>query len=131
MLVAVVSDSLANDETGITDRRRDRKHAEVARRKITKCVEIKDLAVGPKKRVLGVVARGRGSDNHSGCVSTTTTPGDAVGLACSSPKCSQIGDGIGYLRISSGKRDESEEYCSPTDFVFRFHREMNARRAWV
>ncbi len=94
MLVAVASDSLANDETGITDRRRDREHAEAARRKITKCVEIKDLAVGPKERVLGVVARGRRSDNHSGCV-TTTTPGDAVGLACSSTECSQIGDAIG------------------------------------
>ena len=58
MLIAVVSDSLANDETGITDRRRDRKDAEAARRKITKRVEIKHLAVGVKKRVLGVVARG-------------------------------------------------------------------------
>jgi hypothetical protein len=94
VLVAVVSYPLANDETGITDRRRDREHAEVAPRKITKGVEIKHLAVGPKKRVLGVVARGRGSDNHSGCVSTTT-PGDAVGLACGSSECSQIGDGIG------------------------------------
>ncbi len=94
MLVAVVSYPLTNDETGITDRRRDRKDAEAARRKIAKRVEIKHLAVGVQERVLGVVARRRGSDNHSGCV-TTATPGDAVGLACSSSECSQIGDGIG------------------------------------
>jgi len=94
MLVAVVRCPFTNDETGITDRRRDREHAEAARRKITKRVEIKHLPVGPKKRVLGVVARGRGSDNHSGCVSTAT-PGDAAGLACGSSECSQVGDGIG------------------------------------
>jgi hypothetical protein len=94
VLVAVVSDSLADDETGITDRRRDRKDAEAARRKIAKRVEIKHLAVGVKERVLGVVARRRGSDNHSGCVSTTT-PGYAVGLACRSSECSQIGGAVG------------------------------------
>jgi hypothetical protein len=58
MLVAALSYPLTNDETGITDGRRDREHAEVAGRKITKRVEIKHLAIGPKKRVLGVVARG-------------------------------------------------------------------------
>lgn len=92
VLLAVGSDSFANDEAGIADRLCDRKDGEVARGKIAKRVEIKHLAVGVEERVLGVVARCRGSDNHSGCVVTLSD--DAVGRARSSTERSQICDAV-------------------------------------
>jgi hypothetical protein len=79
MLAAVGCDSLADDHTRIVDCPGHRQDAEIARRKIAKRVEIKHLAVGVKEGMLGVVARRRGSDNHSGCVGPLR--GDAVGRA--------------------------------------------------
>jgi hypothetical protein len=92
VLLAIGRDSFANDEARIANRLCDRKDGEVARGKIAKRVEIKHLAVGVEERVLGVVARGRGSDDHSGLV--VTLPGDAAGRAGSSTECSQIGDAV-------------------------------------
>jgi hypothetical protein len=92
VLLAIGSDPLANDEAGIADRPGHRQDLEVALGKIAQRVEIKHLAVGVKERALGVVARGRGSDNHSGCV--VTLPSDAVGRARSSTERSQIGDAV-------------------------------------
>jgi hypothetical protein len=92
VLVPVGGNSLADDEAGIADRIRDRKDVEVARRKIAKPVEIKHLAIGVKERALGLVARRRGSDNHSRGVGTT--PSDASGGARGSTECSQIGDAV-------------------------------------
>ena len=88
--LVVGRDSSANDQAGVADRFRDRQDAEVTRRKIAKRVEIKHLAVDVKEGVLGVVARERGSDNHSGCV--RPLPGDAVGRGRRSTERSQIGD---------------------------------------
>ena len=121
MLLAVGSDSFANDEAGIADRLCDRKDGEVAGGKIAKRVEIKHLAVGVEERVLGVVARCRGSDNHSGRVVTLSD--DAVGRARSSTERSQIGDAVAELRFNAGERDEKEKYGGETDLVVRFHSE--------
>jgi hypothetical protein len=84
VLLAIVRDSLSNDEAGIADRPSHRQDVEIARGKIAKGVEIKHLAVRVKKRALGVVARRGGSDDHSGGV--VALPGDAVGRARSSTK---------------------------------------------
>jgi hypothetical protein len=120
VLLSVEGDPLANNETRVADRRGRRENLEVARRKITKRVEIKHLVVREKERALGVIARGRSSDNHSGGV--VALPGDAIGGAGSSTECSQIGDGESYLCLRSGKRNEEKEYCCESDLVFRFHR---------
>ena len=58
MLLAVGRDSPANNQAGITDRGRDGEDLEVALGKIAKRIEIKNLAIGVKECVLGVVARG-------------------------------------------------------------------------
>ena len=59
MLVAIGRDSLTDDNAGIADRFRHCQDTEIALRKIAKRVEIKQLAVGVKECVLGVVTRGR------------------------------------------------------------------------
>ena len=92
MLLAIGSDPLANDEAGIANRPGHRQDLEVALGKIAQRVEIKHLAVGVKECALGVVTRGRGSDNHSGCV--VSLSGDAVGRARSSTERSQIGNAV-------------------------------------
>jgi hypothetical protein len=99
VFVAVGRGSPTDDEAGITDRSRDGEDLEAALGKIAKRVEIEHLSVRVKERMLGVVARRGGSDNHSGCVSATT-PGDTVGLACASSECPQIGDGEGRLGVN-------------------------------
>jgi hypothetical protein len=117
--VTVGRDSLADNDAGIADRPRDLKDAEVARRKIAKRVEIEHLAFRVQERVLGVVAHGRRSNNHSGGVGTL--PGDTVGRAIISTECSQIGDVEAELRLRSVETDEEEDYCGKTDFAFRLH----------
>ena len=119
MVVTVGRDSLSDDDAGIADRPRNFKDAEVACRKIAKRVEIEHLAVRVKEGVLGVVARGGGTDNHAGGVAALC--GNAVGRARISAQGPQISDGVAELRLNSANTDEDEECCGKTDFAFRFH----------
>jgi hypothetical protein len=66
VFVAVGRDSPANDQAGITDRGRDRKHFEAGGGRIAKGVEIVHLPTDVKECVLGIIGRGGGSDHHSG-----------------------------------------------------------------
>src|SRR6202008_3339727 len=59
MLLAVISNAIANDEAGIADRFRHREDFEFSQRKIAERVEIVHLAAHPKEGVLGAVSRGR------------------------------------------------------------------------
>jgi len=117
--VTVGRNSLADDDAGIADRSRDFEDAEVARGKIAKRVQIEHLAIRVKEGVLGVVARGGGTDNHAGGVAALG--GEAVGRAHISAKRPQIGDGVAELRLDASKTDEDEENCGKTDVAFRFH----------
>ena len=56
--MTVIRDPFANNEARIADARGCRQDLEVALGKIAPRVEIKNLAVRVKKRVLGVVAHG-------------------------------------------------------------------------
>jgi hypothetical protein len=116
VFVAVVGDSLANNQAGIADRLRDSQDAEITLRKIAKCVEVKDLAIGVKESVLGVVIRGRGSDDHSGCIGAGA--GDPVGCARCSTERSQVGHAEGKIGPRASARDEKEHRCE-TGFVLR------------
>ena len=119
MFIAIAGSSVADDDAGIADRSRDLKNAEVARGKIAKSVEIEHLAIRVKEGVLGVVARGRRTDDHTSSVATLS--GDAVGRAGISAKCSQVGDGEAELCLDASKTDEDKEYCGKTNGAFRFH----------
>lgn len=88
VFVAVARESPANDQTGITDRGRDRKHFEAGGRRIAKGVEIVHLPTDVKKCVLGIIGRGGGPDHHSGGISAGA--GNTVGLAGGPSECSQI-----------------------------------------
>lgn len=79
MLVAIGRNSLANNDAGIADRFRDREHAEIALGKVAEGIEIKYLAARVKESMLGVVAHGRGTDDHAGGVGPAGS--DAVGGA--------------------------------------------------
>ena len=56
MLVTVLGDSVANNDTRIADCSRDRQNFEIALREIAQCVEIEHLIAGIKKGVFGIVA---------------------------------------------------------------------------
>lgn len=116
VFVAVVGDSLANNQAGIADRLRDGQDTEIALRKIAKRVEIEDLSVDVKEGVLGVVVRGGGSDDHAGCIGTGA--GDSISGARRATKCSQIGEAESKIGPCGSANDE-EEHRGETDFVFR------------
>jgi hypothetical protein len=73
-----------------------------------------------KERVRGVIVRSRGADDHAERVAAPAA-GDAVGRAGISTECSQIGDAVAELCISSAETEEEEEDGGKTGFVFRFH----------
>jgi hypothetical protein len=98
VLVAVLGDSVTDDDAGITDRSRDSKSFEVGLRKIAERVEIVHLVADIKKRVLGIVScRGR-PDDHSGGV--LAVAGNVVRGGCVTTQCSQVGNGVCELALS-------------------------------
>ena len=92
MFVTVVSDSFSDNYARVIDGLCHRQNLEVALRKIAKRIQVKHLAVYEKKCVLGIVARGRGADDHSGGI--WTLPVHAEGSAGRSTQSSQICDGV-------------------------------------
>ena len=91
VLVAVLSDAVANDDARITDRPRDGQHFEIALGKIAEIVEIVHFIFDKKKRVFGIVGRGRGANDHALGVRAIT--GNAVRGAGVTTKRAQISDG--------------------------------------
>ena len=69
--------------------------------------------------MLGAVAQGRGSDNHSSRI--VPRPGDAVGGARRATESSQVGNAVTQLRFSPAECEKQEEKRCKADAVFCFH----------
>jgi hypothetical protein len=119
MLVAIFGNSVANDVKGIADCSCDGQDFEIALGKIAQCVEIKHLTIRVQKCVLGVVAHGRGPDNHSSRIATL--PGDTTSRARVSTQCSQIDDGEAKLGVNTNKTASKEDDDCKTNFGLRVH----------
>ncbi len=119
MLVTVVRNSLANDVKGIADCSCDGQDFEIALGKIAQCVEIKHLTIRVQKCVLGVVAHGRGPDNHSSRIGTL--PGDTTSRARAPAERAQIGDAEAQLGVNTNKTASKEDDDCKTDFGLRVH----------
>lgn len=65
---AVISDAFAGYEARVADGFCDHQNPEVALRKVAKRVEVEHLPIEIEKRVLGVIGRGRLTDDHPGSV---------------------------------------------------------------
>ena len=98
VFVAILGDSVADDDAGIADRSRDRQDLEVALGKIAEHVEIVHFVTDIKERVFGIVAGGRRADDHSGGV--LAVAGDVVGGGGVTAECSEIGNRECKLALS-------------------------------
>ena len=98
VFVAVLRDSVANDNAGITDRSRYRENFELALRKIAEVVQIVHLVLDEEERVLGIIARRRRANDHSGGV--LAAAGKAVGGGGVTTERPEIGNGISKLTLS-------------------------------
>ena len=90
VLVAVLSDSVADNHARITDGPRDRQHLEISLGKIAQRVEVVHFVFDKKKSVFGIVGGGRGANDHAGRVRAIA--GDAVRGAGVATERSQISD---------------------------------------
>lgn len=116
VFVAVLGDSVADNDARITDRSRNRQNFELGLGKITKRVQIVHLVTDIEEGVLGIVAgRGR-TDDHSGGV--LAVAGDVVRGGCVTAQRSEIGNGVGELALSLCKPNQKNERCSKTDYCF-------------
>jgi len=107
MLVSVARDSFANNYARIIDGLCHGENLEIALRNIAKCIQVKHLPIYEEECVLGVVAGGRRTDDHSGGIWTLAA--NTEGGAGRSAQSSQICNGVDYLRLEPGKRTGKEE----------------------
>ena len=95
VLVAILGNSIADDDQRITDRSRDSQNLEICLGKVAEVVEIVHLVFDKKEGVFGIVGGGRGTDDHPFSICAVT--GNAVRGAAVATESSQIGDGkIGF-----------------------------------
>jgi hypothetical protein len=106
VFVAVVGNSVANDNAGIADCARDSQYFETALRKITKRVEVVHFVADIKKSVFRIVAGRRRADDHSGGVHAVTD--NAIGGGCVTAERSEIGNGESRLALSPCKPYEKD-----------------------
>ena len=119
MFLAIGGEAFSDDETRIVNRFRHAQNAKPALGEVAQGIEIEHLPIGEKKGVLGVIAGGRGTDDHAGGV--CSAGGNAVGAARGTAECSEIGhaeDGIG---LHAGETDEESEDGSEGDSALCFH----------
>ena len=98
VFVAVLGDSVANNDAGITDCSRDGQDFEFALGKIAEHVEIVHLVVDIQERVFGIIAGGGRADDHSGsvlAVANNVVRGGGV-----TAERSEIGDSESKLALS-------------------------------
>ena len=91
VLVAVLSNAVADNDQRIADRARDGQDFEIRLGKIAEVVEIVHLVLNKKKGVFGIVGRRGRANHHAGCVRAVS--GHAVRSAGVAAECSQVGDG--------------------------------------
>jgi len=98
VFIAVLRESVANNDARITDRSRDRENLELALPKVAEIVQVVHLVLDVKERVLGIVARRRRTNDHSGGV--LAVAGNVVGGGGITTERSEIGNGICELALS-------------------------------
>src|SRR5204863_9669213 len=98
---------------------RDRQNFELALGKITERVEIVHFVADIEKRVFGIIAGGRRTDDHSGSV--LAVAGNVVRGGCVTAQRSEIGNGVSELALSSCKPNQTNADRKKPDF--RVHRE--------
>ena len=113
VFVSIVRNPVADDDTRIADRSRDTQDFEVALRKIAQGIEIEHLTADIKKGVFGIVARGRGTDDHARGVRPLT--GNAIRGAGVAAKCSQIGNAVENLCARLANNSEREKRDRKTE----------------
>ena len=107
MFVAIVRNPVADDDARIADCSRDAQDFEVALGEVAQGIEIEHLTADIKKGVFGIVARGRGTDDHARSVRSLT--GHAIRGAGVAAKCSQIGNVVENLCARLANNSEREE----------------------
>lgn len=98
VFVAVLGDTIADDDAGIANRSRDRQNLELALTEIAEHVQIVHFVADVEERVLGIVARGRGPNDHSGGV--LSVAGNVVRSGSVATERSEIGNGVSELALS-------------------------------
>ena len=125
MLIAILGDSVADDDAGIANRSRDREHFEIGLGKIAaERVEIVHFVADIKECVFGIISgHGRPDDHAGGVHAVADNAGGGGGVTA---ECSEIGNSESELALSLCEPYDTEEYCSKADFVSCFHRQWSA-----
>ena len=114
MLVTVLGDAVADDNQRIADCSRDGEDFKICLRQIAEIVEIVHFVFDKKERVLGIVGRRGGANDHA--LSIRAITGNAVRGAGITAECSQIGNGESRLSVKSEQSaTEGGDDCK-TDF---------------
>jgi hypothetical protein len=119
VLVAVLGNSITDDNARIANGPCNGQDFEVSLGKITEIVEIVHFVFGKKKSVLGIVGRGGGTDDHAGGVRAISS--NAVRRAGVATECSEIGDGKCGLAADSNKRADENNCSCKTDSSLHVH----------
>jgi hypothetical protein len=122
VFVAVLGNAIADNHARIADGSRDGQHLEIALREITQVVQVVHFVVDKKERVLRVVGRGGGTNNHAGGVRAIA--GDAVRGAGVATQRSQIRDGEYWLAAGAKKSADQNGDDSKTKLGFCAHRRL-------
>jgi len=99
VFVAILGESVADDDAWIADGPRDGQDLELALRKIAEHVEVVHFVADIKKSVFGIVAGSRRTDDHAGGVCAVTD--NAVCSGGVTAKRSEIGNSKGQLGVNA------------------------------